>query len=83
MGEDVLGGLQYLFLVYLYSFPEGLRNSNHSRLLDNSHILDNGSTITDSNPFTFISLILKSLVHLLSQWLRTEGMLPRVATDDC
>ena len=64
----VLGGLQYLFLVYFYSFLEGLRNSNHSRLLDTSHNLDNGSRITDSNTFTFTSLFLKSLVRLLSQW---------------
>ena len=53
MGEYILGDLQYSFYIYFTSFMERFRNLNYSRLLDTSHNLDDGSTITDtSNTFT-------------------------------
>ena len=58
MGEDVLGGLQYLFSVYFDSFWKvyAIRTTvDCSTLLTTPDNLVDGSTITDSNPFTFIS----------------------------
>ena len=70
MEEDVPGDFQYLFLVYFYVFWKvyAIQTTvDCSILLTNRDSLGDGSTITDSNPFTFTSIFLKSLVHLLSQ----------------